>query len=100
LKKIFCEILKNASNSRPTLQVETLELLPNIMEGAVRECPLLPNFQLISECLTRLQGNNGKMQGKSLFELPLGVRRLEPAGGVSAPPLSFPEPVEVRRAEP
>ncbi|PMD28746.1 hypothetical protein L207DRAFT_642894 [Hyaloscypha variabilis F] len=49
LKKIFYEILKNASDDRSTLQVETLELLPNIMEGAV-------------QCFARLQGNNGQMQ--------------------------------------
>jgi hypothetical protein len=38
LKKIVCGMLENASDSRPTLRTETLELLPNIMEGAVREC--------------------------------------------------------------
>jgi hypothetical protein len=30
-------MLKNASGNRLTLYVETLELLPNIMEGAVHE---------------------------------------------------------------
>jgi hypothetical protein len=38
LKKIVCGMLENASNSRLTLRTETLELLPNIIKGAVREC--------------------------------------------------------------
>jgi hypothetical protein len=42
------------SDGRSTLQVETLELLPNIMEGAVRECLLLPSF-LLSPRLTYLR---------------------------------------------
>jgi hypothetical protein len=32
-------MLKNGSNGRSTLQLETLELLPHIMEGAIRKCP-------------------------------------------------------------
>ena len=66
-------MLKNASDSRSTLRVETLKLLPNIVEGAVRECPLLPSFQLrlrltYLRMFAHLQGNNRQMQGKSLFE--------------------------------
>lgn len=65
-------MLKDASDSRPTLQAETLELLPNIMEGAVRECPCCQatnRGSLISEFFTHLHGKNTQMQGKSLFEL-------------------------------
>lgn len=48
--KMFCEMLNlNASDGRSTVQVETLELLSNIMEGA---------FQ----CSANLQANNRQTQ--------------------------------------
>jgi len=52
LRKIFCKMLKNALGGRSTLQAETLELLPNTAEGAFREWPLLPSFQLSSGLCT------------------------------------------------
>ena len=47
-------MLKDASNSPPTLQAEILELLLNIMEGAVRECP---PAKLLTETQAHLSQN-------------------------------------------
>jgi hypothetical protein len=57
-------MLKNASNGCSTLQLETLELLPHMMEGALRECPctcLQRNLKLTPITQSTLGSNRQSM---------------------------------------